>query len=232
MNGKNNIHFVREQDGEVEREFKSSLVTLFEKAHKPVRAYLVQVVYEDGSEFNVALCLMVDGGGDSYLLREITRIFKSRFSTEEHLDIIFLSPDQELKVRKISCPFYIAENYQITIPDFYLISSEGYGLTPPLACFKRKRLVGKHPDGYLLCDVRPALIGQYYGLGSESVTQLILASRHQDYSLFPISEWPSYVHVALILSKNIDDYIEEADVKLIAWGELYPNKEELTKNQE
>ena len=125
-------------------------------------------------------------------------------------------------------PFYVSKNYLTMIPDFYLVSSEGYGLEQPVACFKRKHLRGNHPDGYLLCDIQPALIGQHYDLGSKNIKQLVLATRHQGYSLFPIIEWPAYVHVALPLSDiAMNDYIQEADIKLIAWGELYQDKDQL-----
>jgi len=42
---------------------------------------------------------------------------------------------------------YISPNFQIDIPDFYLISSESYMLKEPRACFKRKRLQGVNPAG-------------------------------------------------------------------------------------
>jgi hypothetical protein len=121
----------------------------------------------------------------------------------------------------------------VTIPDFYLISSEGYGLNDPIACFKRRRLYGKHPDGYLLCDIKPALVGQKYGIGSGSVKQLVLACRHQGYSLFSINEWPLYVHIALpLLAKfEANDDVKEVDIKLIGWGEIYQTKAQAIKNK-
>ena len=227
MSLKNNIYFVCEQDGEVEREFKRSLLVVLSKYNKRVRVYLAQVKYnENDSEFNVALCFMTESGEEEYLLHESVKIFKSMFGTKEHLDVIFLNQEQELAVRQICCPFFVSEDYQVRVPDFYLTSSEGYGLNHPIACFKRKRLYGEHPDGYLLCDIKPALIGQPYGRGSENIKQLILANRHQGYSLFPIKQWPSYVHVAIPLSNTLEssEHINENDIKLIAWGELYQSE--------
>lgn len=219
---KNKIVFVREQDGITEREFENLLIPVLDKYSKPVRAYLMQTIYENAPhEFNVALCFMTEEREDTYLLNESIKIFKSMFGSKEHLDVIFLNQEQEETIRKISCPFYISKNYQVKVPDFYLISNEGYGLDHPIECFKRKHLLGKNPDGYLLCDIQPALIGQPYGLGANNINQLVLVSRHQGYSLFPIKEWPTYVHVALpLLDLDINDYIDESKVKLIAWGEL------------
>lgn len=234
MNANNNAYFVCEQDGEVEREFKKSLLPLLREYDKPIRAYLVQVEYSKRNlEFNVALCFMSEGREDACLMHESAKIFKSMFGTKEHLDIIFLSQEQEQAIRKISCPFFVGDDYQITIPDFYLVSSEGYGLSNPIECFKRKKLYGKHTDGYLLCDIKPALIGQAYDKGSENINQLVFAARHQGYSLFPISEWPSYVHVAIPLSNKleINEYLNEDHIKLIAWGELYQHEADIIKSK-
>lgn len=234
MNLENHIYFVCEQDGEVEREFKNALLTMLGKYNNLVRAYLARVTYgEDDPAFNVALCFMIENKKDEYLLNEAVNIFESMFGAKEHLDIIFLNQEQELAIRQNCCPFFVSKGYQIIIPDFYLISSEGYGLNHPIACFKRKRLFGKNPDGYLLCDIKPSLIGQTYGRGSEDITQLILSNRHQGYSLFPIREWPSYVHVAIPMSNKLEvnEYVNENDIKLIAWGELYQRKGDVLKDK-
>ena len=233
MNIKNKVNFVVEQNGVSEREFKNALIPILSNHDEPVRAYLVQTTYDENNiEFNVALCFMVEDKEDVSLLSNSMKIFKSMFGAKEHLDIIFLNREQEKAIRKISCPFYTSKNYQIKIPDFYLTSSEGYGLNHPIACFKRKHLLGKHPDGYLLCDIQPALIGQSYGLDSKNIEQLVLANRHQGYSLFPIYEWPAYVHIALpLLDMDTRDHIGETDIKLIAWGELYLKKPDAAHDQ-
>jgi hypothetical protein len=78
----------------------------------------------------------------------------------------------------------------------------------------------------MLCDIQPPLIGQAYGMLSKDIFQLVFASRHQGYSLFPIKKWPAYVHVALTMKDNFNsfDIINDSDIKLIAWAELYNNK--------
>jgi hypothetical protein len=120
----------------------------------------------------------------------------------------------------------VSSSYQAITPDFYLISSEGYGINQPISCWKRKRLYGAHPDGYMLCDINPPLVGQHYGMGAGNVKQIVLASRHQGYSLFPIKEWPAYVHIALPNFNVFKDQaqVKESDIKLIAWGELCHSK--------
>ena len=115
----------------------------------------------------------------------------------------------------------------IKIPDFYLISSEGYNLNKPIGCFKRKRLYGKNPEGYMLCDIQPSLIGEQYGVDLEWINQLVFAGRHESYSIFLVNEWPLYVHVAVPLTNKfeLDSLIGDDDIKLIAWGELYQTAE-------
>jgi hypothetical protein len=234
MNVKKNIYFICEQEGEVEREFKNSLLTILKENSQRVRAYLAQVKYaENDHEFNVALCLMTDGSDEAFLLHHAINIFKSMFGKQEHLDVIFLNKNEEHALRKIACPFFTSQDYQVNIPDFYLISTEGYGLNHPVACFKRRRLYGKHPDGYLFCDIYPALIGQSYGKGAEDIKQLIFTRRYQDSSLFPISEWPLSVHVAISLTASLEfsPHLHESDISLIAWGELYESKAAAIKDQ-
>lgn len=224
----NNVYFSSEQDGKTEREFKNALCTMFIEQHVSVRAYLAQVKYnENNNEFNVALCVMTKekDSTNTNVFHQIVKIFKSLFGGHEHLDVIFLNHQQEKDIREVCCPFFVSLDYQIATPDFYLISSEGYGLDYPIACFKKKRLYGKHPDGYLLCDIEPALFREDYE-GLVKSEQIVLANRHQGYSLFPIQEWPVYVHIAIPLTSHIEtkDHISESDIQLIAWGELYQRK--------
>lgn len=110
--------------------------------------------------------------------------------------------------------------------DCYLTSSEGYGLETPRRCVPIRRLRGQVRDDYLLAFIDPPIIGQSYGLGSRDIDQVILATRHQGASLFPIVNWPVYVHVAyLLLSPKGNSVINDDEIKLIAWAELYPTEQ-------
>ena len=51
------INFVVEQDGTPERELKSKLVMLFNRAAWVNVAYLARVTYEDAGPMHVALCV-------------------------------------------------------------------------------------------------------------------------------------------------------------------------------
>ena len=111
--------------------------------------------------------------------------------------------------------------------DFYLSSSEGYGLETPRACYRVRSLGGRSADDYLLVRIEPPIIGQPYGLGDKDINLVVLATRHVCTSLFPVSAWPLSVHVARIVT-DIDEKqaIEEKDIESIAWAEIYKTEED------
>lgn len=113
-------------------------------------------------------------------------------------------------------------------PDFYLASSEGYGLESPRGCKRVKRMISTSQNDLMLIEIDPPLIGQKYGLGGRDINHVIISPRHQGSSLFPISEWPTFVHVARPLIDNIEncDVLAENEFELIAWAEIYQTEEE------
>lgn len=108
-------------------------------------------------------------------------------------------------------------------PEFYLASSEGYGMEEPRRCWRIARLTSPKRDDLLLIKIDPPLPGQKYGLGSRDLDRILVATRHQGASLFPINEWPVFVHVARLLIENPQeqDSLREEDFESIAWAELY-----------
>ena len=80
----------------------------------------------------------------------------------------------------------------------------------------------------MLVEIDPPVIGQHYGLGSKDITNLILSSRHEGFTLFPVKEWPCHVYVARIL----DDAIPKTtsftrdQVEVIAWGMIFRTLDE------
>lgn len=231
------IYFIREQEGDIENKLKKELSIFLNAYNKPVRAYLVQIKYDEKIDnFYVGLCINIENEKDQYLINNIGKIFKSIFLYDQHIDILFLNHQQELSLRKICCPFFVSEGHLFSIPDFYLFSNEGYELNYPIACFKRKKLYGKNPDGYLVCDIVPPIIGQKYvdiSTWPSDIHQLIFVSRHLNHTLFPIKEWPAFVYVTVMIQKfseEKDYYIDENVIKLIAWGELYKDKQDIKKS--
>lgn len=115
-----------------------------------------------------------------------------------------------------------------TTPDFYLASSEGYGMEEPRSCWRLKRLATDKRDDLLLTKIDPPLLGQKYGLGDRDVDVVLLATRHKGASLFPINEWPLFVHVARLLIESPQEQtsLREEDFESIAWAELYRSPSE------
>ena len=109
-------------------------------------------------------------------------------------------------------------------PDFFLSSSEGYGLEEPRACFRIKRLLGSGRDDYLLIRIAPPIPGQPYGLGDRDIAEVVIATRHAGSSLFPITDWPVFVHVARPLVADIElrESVDINELEEIGWAELYP----------
>jgi hypothetical protein len=110
----------------------------------------------------------------------------------------------------------------VTDPDFFLASSEGYGLEEPRRSYRLRRMGGRSGDDYLLVRIDPPIPGQRYGLGAQNIDRVVLATKHEGQSLFPISSWPAFVHVARLLREPRDgDTLTREDLEEIGWAELY-----------
>jgi hypothetical protein len=107
--------------------------------------------------------------------------------------------------------------------DFFIASSEGYGMSEPRACYSLRRLRTESRDDLLLIRIEPPLIGQQYGMGGRDVDTVFVAPRHKGTSLFPPHHWPIYVHVGRLLGSpdNPPDPLHRTDYEEIAWAELY-----------
>jgi hypothetical protein len=106
-------------------------------------------------------------------------------------------------------------------PDFFLSAAgESESLASPRACWKKARLKGGGPNDHMLVYIDPPLIAQYYGLGGEDITNLVLSARHEGFSLFPIKVWPCHVYVSRILDESIIKTLTLTphQVQIIAWG--------------
>jgi hypothetical protein len=83
-------------------------------------------------------------------------------------------------------------------------------------------------DDLLLIKVDPPLPGKSYGLETQDLNLVLVAPRHRGTSLFPIEEWPVFVHVAraLIDHPELRDSLRQEEYELIAWAELYRTEED------
>src|SRR5262249_8222046 len=112
-------------------------------------------------------------------------------------------------------------------PAFFLASTEGYDLTEPRRCYRLRRILGRASDDYLLVKIDPPIVGQRYGLGERNIDRVVLATRHEGWSLFSISSWPVFVHVARLLREPLEgDTLTKGDLEEIAWAEIYKTEED------
>ena len=217
------IDFVGEQHGESENEFKRAVVRkcLQRRDVFVERAYLALVVYEGEQETSVALCLASEAQSDESVVGEIATLFRSMFGSQDHLDILYVSLEREVRLRKVCCPFYSA--WRFAHPDFYWVSSDGARLNEVVKCYKDRRLSYLNSEGVLVCEIDPPLIGQAFGLGGSDVAKVVFVHRHRGFSLFPIVDWPAYVHVGRLICDIPHGVfsLRQSDVAFFQWGELY-----------
>lgn len=67
----------------------------------------------------------------------------------------------------------------------------------------------------------PPVLGQPWGL--EDLEFFILVNRHEGERLFPIREFPCFVHIARPLNDEVmqKDIVSASELQTVAWGELY-----------
>ncbi len=80
-------------------------------------------------------------------------------------------------------------------------------------------------NDYMLVSIDPAFRDER--IGPLAIDRLILSTRFEPYSLYPISEWPSHVYVARVVDPSIlkTQRFTKEQVELIAWGTLFQTLE-------
>jgi len=108
------------------------------------------------------------------------------------------------------------------IPDFYLASNESNTLRICRKCYIIKRFHALHRDDYLLIRVSPPLEIQVGGALTNQVEELIIATRHQGETLFPITKWPIAVYVlrSLVEIHQKRDVLKDDELGFIGWAEI------------
>jgi SseB protein C-terminal domain len=98
------LRFLAEQHGPPEELLKSRLIEFFQRDKSVQRAYLTKVSLD--GQIGVALCLRTQFGADRGVAEKIGAIFGTIFNAEEHLDIIFLSDQQESELKNVCSAFF------------------------------------------------------------------------------------------------------------------------------
>ncbi len=100
------IRFLGEQDGPPERILKDRLADFFRRDRSVSRAYLARVDFGEGKDASVGLGLRTQFGPDKGMVEKVGTIFADVFNAREHLDIIFLTDNQEAELTKACQPFF------------------------------------------------------------------------------------------------------------------------------
>jgi hypothetical protein len=111
------------------------------------------------------------------------------------------------------------------LPDFFMVLGESPGLIQQLKCYRIKRFHATRRDDYLLIQVSPPVDGQKHGVPN-LINELVIATRHNSVSLFPVRKWPVEVYVLRVLTENLveRDSIKDEELALIDWATIYDSQ--------
>jgi hypothetical protein len=112
-------------------------------------------------------------------------------------------------------------------PDFYLASTDYYNLESPRRVWQLKRMAGLGRDDLLLVRIDPPIIDGF-GSDAESIDTVVLATRHEGGTLFPVAQWPVFVYVLRPTIDNVEDRdtLRKGEFRNVAWAELYKTEED------
>lgn len=99
------FRFVGEQNGLSAQILKQKLAEFFERDKSVIRAYLVSKSDTESSRGTV-LVLHTEFGPDEGLVHKIAAIYAPIFEDREHMDIMFLSSEQEAQIAANCAPFF------------------------------------------------------------------------------------------------------------------------------
>jgi hypothetical protein len=105
------IQFAGEQDGPTERQLKANWIPILAAE----RAYLARVAYDDPQGEHGALAIHSASGQDDRLETALGNCFVRTFRQDVYLDIIFISPAQEVELSLRCPPFYESGQSPTTI---------------------------------------------------------------------------------------------------------------------
>ena len=98
------LRFLSEQDGPIERDLKAALAEELAAFPGVERAYLARVDYGNADAYEVALCIR--GPEDRAVVERASRRFAPFFGPDVHMDIVFLTEGRERELAAVCRPFY------------------------------------------------------------------------------------------------------------------------------
>lgn len=98
--------FLSEQDGPSERVLKEQLSLYFDTDKRISAAYLARADLGNIKGETVVLCLRVHTDQQDDVVNNIGVIFSNLFNADEKLDVLFLTSEDEMRLREVCSPFY------------------------------------------------------------------------------------------------------------------------------
>ncbi len=117
-----------------------------------------------------------------------------------------------------------------TTDNFYLASTEGPRRGQPWECRPLGRLSWSSRDDFMLISVTPPIAPIVYASRKKGpLKELVIASRGKGDTLFPVSSWPMFVYICVILNDEfkVTGRASDKDLRLVDWGVIARSREEL-----
>ena len=103
------IEFLGEKTGPVEDELKSKLSQKLKEFPELEKAYLAIIAIDNSKSWSVALCLKAKNENKE-IIESASEVFYSMFSSDQFLDMLFLSEDDDVRIQETCQPFYTNTN--------------------------------------------------------------------------------------------------------------------------
>jgi hypothetical protein len=105
--------FLREQNGPAELRLTEALCGFFNQRTGILHAYLAVVDFGEGTATSVALCLRATfDDGHAEIVNGVGEIFSKMFNRAQHLDIVFLTDEQQAQIHSVCRPFFARAKLQ------------------------------------------------------------------------------------------------------------------------
>lgn len=100
------VEFLGAQDGPVEAKLKAVLSGELAQFPEISRAYLARVGFQPENKTSVALCLRGPGANEAVIVQRVGARFAEIFNKQVFLDILFLTSQQEVDLKRVCSAFY------------------------------------------------------------------------------------------------------------------------------
>ena len=100
------VEFLGGQNGSVEDMVKRDLTLEFATRPDIRRAYLARVAFPPQTETALAVCILSKRPDDQAVVARVGDILRRRFAKEAALEILFLTPEQDVELARVCRPFF------------------------------------------------------------------------------------------------------------------------------